>query len=381
MDLNRNKRKEANLNINTKVAENLKRLLEEKNISQGELSEGLEKVGNGFTLDRTTINKIINDPNTDSISLPFLAACTEYLHTTVDELISEHGNKRTDKHDVPILPVEIVPGKQGENCLTDRKKSEFFVDDPNSAFFRNYLNKYYCYYYSTVSKENKGDNPILSGELTLTPEESICRCILKINTRKNDRNGREIIKTYTGEASICLVTQTVHCRMREEKIGEYCDLMFRYSSINNAKQACRMAEVLSTSSLPDKRYPVVHRMLLSIEPIDTKHFDLIRPQLSFNCSEMIIEEDALNVVAEQSVAYENLIRKLKRNSLVRMYRFDEKAVKDAAKECKLEETDQIVNRLRSYSYSHRYNKVSTRVDSNIWDILHAAGYYKEEVVQ
>ena len=39
--------------------------------------------------------------------------------------------------------------------------------------------------------------------------------------------------------------------------------------------------------------------------------------------------------------------------------------------------DVFINDLRSCANSYRYNKVSKTVDTNLWNILHRAGYYEE----
>ena len=366
------KKKEENLIFNKRIAKNLRNLMEQHDVSQKNLSEELRKIGGGYTLDRTTINKILNSPDANNISLPFLAACAQYFQTTVDFLISEHTSAESCETTYEPMPLAVPALSENGG-----KKSELFVENPNSVFFKNYLNTYYCYYYSTVSEENKGDNPILTGELTLFPRNNKCKCILKVDTRKVDSEGEAFFKIYTGETSICLATQTVHCVMREENIGEYCDLMFRYSQLNSAKQACRMAEVLSTSSLPDKRYPIVHRMLLSISPIDIEHLDLIKPQLCLNCSEIIISETDLDFISEQSKECEALVSDLKSSDSKKMFILKEKNVKEAAEKYFPEEGDLLANRLRNYSHASRYNKVSTRVDINIWNILHNAGYYQQ----
>lgn len=39
--------------------------------------------------------------------------------------------------------------------------------------------------------------------------------------------------------------------------------------------------------------------------------------------------------------------------------------------------EEFSNDLRKCAKSYRYNKVSKGVDTNLWNILHRAGYYKE----
>ncbi len=370
------RKKEINRIINRRVGKNLENLLKQKQISQRELSDKLREMEWEYTLDRTAINKLINEPDDTNLSLPFLIECADYFHTTVDFLIAD--NDKTANKEYGNMG-QRMPRKKESVVIPEKEKKELLIENPKSVFFRNYLNTYFCYYYSTISDENKEENPIFEGELSLYADGEQCGCSLKVDTKKYRSNGEKFYKIYIGNAVFCIASQTIHCSMCEYEIGEYCDLIFRYSQLNSAKQACRMAEVLSTSSGPDKRYPVVHRMLLSIDRISEENYELIKPQLSLNSSEIIISKEKLSLLKEKSQEYVPIIEEIKKIGGKETYFVTEGMIIEIIKKYLPDRVDVFINDLRSCANSYRYNKVSKTVDTNLWNILHRAGYYEETI--
>lgn len=210
--------------------------------------------------------------------------------------------------------------------------------------------------------------------------EDVCYAKMRINTKKKNENGELNYKEYEGTATYCPTSQTIQCVMRDKKIGECCYVIFRYSQVNYSMQACRMAEVLSTSSIPDKRFPVVHRMLISREEIKHKDLKLVESQLCLNYSEIIINKHELNLIKNQDEKYDKVVKELENINTQEVYILKEGELRSKAEKY-LSDVDVIkfVSKLRKSSFAYRYNKVSSRVDENIWAILHDAGYYKELV--
>lgn len=138
-----------------------------------------------------------------------------------------------------------------------------------------------------------------------------------------------------------------------------------------------MAAVLSTSSGPDKRYPVTHRMLLSIDRILEKDYDIIKPQLCLNNSEIIVSQENLDLLKTQCVQYTDIIEEIKEMGGKQMYLLTESMIKETVKKYMPDKEEEFINKLRRYARGYRYNKVSKGVDTNLWEILHNAGYYKE----
>lgn len=375
--------------LNQRISRNLKILLEKDGIGISTLCKKLEENGQ-YSVDRTMLSKIINKPFEYSSHLVFLVACADYFKVPVDALLSRDiekymDNKKNHEEYEQILDMAEYP-RASKEVETDKTEMElenpFFIENPKSRFFRNYLQKYYCYYYSTVSEENQRENPVMEGTLRIYSDKDKCKAKLKINTKKYDIEGNPIYKIYVGNTTYCSATQSIHCIMREELIGECCYLIFRYSQVNYIGQACRMAEVLSTSSTPDKRYPVVHRMFLSRERIRYDDLKLILPQLCLNYSEIMISDRGLFALKNESKEYEKIVEELLNTDYKMMHVFKEKQVRDIAERYFSKNASiKFITKLRSFSQAYHYNKVSTRVDSNLWNILRDAGYYQEPYIE
>lgn len=368
------KKKELNQIINKRVGENLEKLLQQNQISQTEFPDKLRELEWEYTLDRTAINKLINDPDDSNLSIPFLIECADYFHTTVDFLIADNSKAAYREQN---SMEQRMPRKAESSVIAGKESKELLIENPSSVFFKNYLNTYFCYYYSTISDELKEENPIFEGELSLYEEGERCGCTLKVDTKKYRSNGEKFYKTYIGNAVICMASQTIHCSMCDYEIGEYCDLIFRYSQLNSAKQACRMAEVLSTSSGPDKRYPVIHRMFLSIDKIAEEDYELIKSQLCLNNSEIMLSKEKLDSLKDHSEEYASVIKELENIGGKEIYFVTEGMINEIAKKYMPGKEEVFTNDLRKCAKAYRYNKVSKGVDTNLWNILHRAGYYKE----
>ena len=371
---------EANLKLNQIISKNLKKLIVANGTSEGELCRVLEQQGK-INMDRTLLNKIINHPDQNSISLVFLVSIADFFHVSVDDLLRdgfdcEHIFNKKVNQNILHNSEEIEKIKKEE---TTDEYHPYFETNPQSPFFKKYLQEYFCYYYSTVADENKRGGSLLSGTFELYGED-ICYAKMRINTKKKNENGEFNYKEYEGTATYCPTSQTIQCVMRDKKIGECCYVIFRYSQVNYSMQACRMAEVLSTSSIPDKRFPVVHRMLISKEEIKQKDLKLVESQLCLNYSEIIIKKQELNLIQSHEEKYDKVIKEMENIDTQEVYILKESEIRSKAEKC-LSDIDVLnfISKLRKSSFAYRYNKVSSRVDENIWTILHNAGYYKELV--
>lgn len=369
----------ANLELNKIISKNLRKLIVANGTSEGELCRMLEQQGK-ISMDRTLLNKIINHPDQNSISLIFLVSIADYFNVSVDDILkddfdSEHIYNNQNGHKI----LNYIESKNVNSEETMEEHHPYFETNPHSPFFKKYLQKYFCYYYSTVAAENKRGSSILSGTFEIYGED-VCYAKMRINTKKKNENGELNYKEYEGTATYCPTSQTIQCVMRDKKIGECCYVIFRYSQVNYSMQACRMAEVLSTSSIPDKRFPVVHRMLISREEIKHKDLKLVESQLCLNYSEIIINKHELNLIKNQDEKYDKVVKELENINTQEVYILKEGELRSKAEKY-LSDVDVIkfVSKLRKSSFAYRYNKVSSRVDENIWAILHDAGYYKELV--
>lgn len=63
------------------------------------------------------------------------------------------------------------------------------ITDPTHTLFAGYIQDYYCYYYPTHSSENKADENILKGVLSLKSDGDYCKSTLEIDTNTVDDEG------------------------------------------------------------------------------------------------------------------------------------------------------------------------------------------------
>lgn len=324
--------------LNCRIAKNLKWLIREENANISELCRMLSYDGK-IKMERSGLSKRLNHPEESRFDIPFLVACADYFRVPVDALLCEdiavyESNERIGEGYKNLLESSQIVKRKEKN---ERKDSKF-VKDPDSDYFEKYCQKYYCYYYSTVSDENKGADPIMSGELNIFPHDNECKVEMVVDTKSCDAEGNVNYKKYIGTASVSSTTLVMHCDLREENIGEYCCILFRFSRVNFNKQDCRMALVLSTASTPDKRYPIVQRMFLSREKIATEDLRLIIPHLCLNYSSITISEKKLLQLQELSIDHQGAIEELLTTDPELVYVFKEGKIKDVAEKY-FEESD------------------------------------------
>ena len=362
------------------VRENLKQLMEIHGLNVSNFCNYIKEKDED-SLDRSTFIKFMNG-DVKKANLAFLKSCHNVFGVSLENLISRNFNPYEnfrgieEKYkDIPKEDTSFSIGSIG--CLAN----EIFIENPESLLFKKYIQPYFCYYYSTVSAENNTDNiceSLISGKLVFEPNGKRCKAILEIDTKKPDENGNLRHKIYTGYVVLCPSIQSVHCILTLPE-GEFCFIIFRYSHLNCDKQECRLAEVLSSSSIVDKRYPVVHRMLLSNEEIKDKDLEIIAPHLCMNSKEILISERGLLDIADMSEEYNMVVQEILKSDSELMYTIEENGIKEMCKNDFSEgEIAELLTKLRAYSFSKRYNKVSPKADEKIRDMLFQRGYFSKK---
>lgn len=365
------------------VRNNIKKFMAFRNLDQSSFLSYIEEKNTGPVIDRTTFYRFMNSI-LKKVSLYFLHICCKSFSLSIDNLVSNNFNPKENIEEFNKKFSDYYAAKHINNLSEDFfsfPQNEIFISNPDSPILKNYMQTYYCYYYSTVSSENKASNPkdsIIKGTLNINKDGTKCVAELSIDTKKRNDNGH-IYKIYTGRVVICPSIQSVHVILYLPE-GEFCFIIFRYSHLNTTKQLCRVAEVLSTSSTLDRRYPTVHRMLLSNEPIKDKDLPVISPYLCLNYSDITISKKALSTLRNKSTKYYDIIENIPKKECEEMYRIKEDKVSSIAQDYLDEgELVEFITELRTRSLAYRYNKVSAIADANIKNLLDHLGYYKEEI--
>lgn len=368
--------KSENLKINEIIAKNMKIVMENHAVNFSEVCTKIESCSN-VKIDRSTLNRYISKPNDSNFPLPVLNAFCQCFHVSLDDILKEEFPASRNHFDHETGSSELYM-----DIDFDMTSDSLFIEDPSSPVMKNYIQPYYCYYFSTVSAENHSpdaEDSILCGTFELKEDrhKKKTKAILKIDTKTKNENGNINYKTYTGNAIVSLPFQSLNCIMKTDN-GEFCFMIFRYSHLGFFKQNCRLAEVLSVSSTPDKRYPVVHRMFLTREPLKDKDISLITPQLQLNYSDILIDEDNLSVIAKHSDTYARIIQKIREMNGTPVYRLKEKddVLPLLKGEINSKERSLFINELRAHSIAYRFNKISPTADKNIQELLEGRGYFK-----
>lgn len=365
------------------VRENLQKLADAHDLSVSNFCNFIDDKKEP-SLDRSTFTKFMNKSN-NRINIAFLVSCSHVFKIPLDNLVSQDFNPNDNYLEFENMFEGIPKTKHKSKSFSfDYSSNGIFIENIESPLLKKYIQQYYCYYYSTVATENNTDKiqeSLMSGILNIEPNGEKCKATLQIDTKKINENGEPVYKTYVGDVIACPSIQSVYC-MLTLPLGDFCFIIFRYSHLNNNKQECRLAEVLSTSSIPDKRYPVVHRMFLSNEEIKEEDLVTIAPHLCLNSSDILISEAELLALAEESEDYNLIVQEIFNNDPELMYCIKEKIVKDYFEEyLEREELPKFITKLRSHSFSKRYNKVSTSADELIRNVLVQKGYFQKDIAK
>jgi transcriptional regulator with XRE-family HTH domain len=274
------------------VARRISNAVKEIKISQEKIAERCKEKLN-FEITQSTISKILNYSSSDesrlnSISLVQVIAICDALELDIAQIL------KVTPDDVDIASV-LADSKFG----TKNSRISSFIFDPSDDAFSGYLGKYYCYFYPTISTEEK----LLTATLefssnTIYDEERVCDAKLVLDTKNFDDNRQLIKKEYSGRLIISKPQTSCYCILSNPKIGEICMLSFYHRYYFSQKLLCRLANVLTTS-IGDDRRPTVHRMLISRRELSEEFKDFIKAELLLNSAEIIIKEDCLKEIKDK----------------------------------------------------------------------------------
>lgn len=380
-------------NLNERISVNLNNLIIARGYQPSTFAEQID-IDGFFT--RQHFARLLKHPEQTHISLAAAILCCDFFGISIDNLISEKFNPREYKYNNSevhqrYLNIEKVLKESPPKPVASLSASgipafdsifgehDTIISNPNHSLFKGYFQDYYCYYYPTVSEENKEER-ILYGLLTLSKCENYCKVTLKIDTSGIYKDKNTYDKEYTGYAVISSSVHSLHCIMFGPELGEFCFLMFRHFTLNKKPLFCRIAEVLSSSSGSEDRRPTILRMFLSNEKIKKEHIPLVASTIRLNYSKITISTEGLKELAAHSKKYEEIVSALLTTYNSRkIYFFDEQediytTVKKYTNS--QEETLEFIMHLRNLSYSYKYNKVSEKADKNIRYLLQQKGYYQ-----
>ena len=382
--------------INQRFSQNIKLLLANDKISYNRVAKRISE-HEGYSISGPYFNRLLNHPDKHSFPLPFAMQLADFFNISLDDLLSEDFDpekaklKAIEEKRIRLLDtgklLKDYDNERNTNThnIDSNKKTHIanssdlsaFVTDPNYILFKSIPEVYYCYFYPTVSRENQSLQSILQGKLIFTKDDNALSVNLTIEPPKLNKEKEPLKKIYVGQAVYSTATCNMYCMLKNDI--EYCFIIFRFFHLDNAYHDCHVAEMLSTSSATQKRYPTALRIFLSREKIASEHIRFIAPHLCLNYSRITISDSGLDVVKDKGNEYRNIINKLiQKFGSDNMYNFKEKDVLSVATEfLKREDIFRFISELRANSYAYHYTKVGDRVNESVRELLMSLGYYKD----
>lgn len=349
------------------VTKNFGKLLDSTGYSQNKLA--LELKARGVDINQGTISKYINGYAT--IQLSVIVKICDIFNISILDLVNEdfeYGRQVVFADDCELEEIDV-----NNSNLVISRLGDKFVSNPQNEAFNGYLQKYYCYFFPTLSGEQK----ILTGILDIKAEASYCSASLGLNTNRK-KNGKPVYKYYYGCAVISKAVETLYIILSSSTEGEICVINLRHFFIRHHKLDCRMAEVI-TNGAGERHFPTVHRMLLSSMPIKEEHWQYITPHFFLNSSNIWIEKEKLANLRKESEVYSALIDHLVHNiKPIDVFSLKEGYVTSNANQFLSKEDARIfLSQIRNASHKMRYNKVSNKLDETVRELLLSLGYYKD----
>lgn len=226
------------------------------------------------------------------------------------------GKKTLNLHQFAVICKVLKMPMESFTWLGEDGGREDFCNPNNSKTLHDtgnelkcYVGKYYFYYLSTASGEDK----ILKGELFVREKEEYYTLKLCLDTGVSDRQGEEIFKEYAGRIIVSSSLGAAYLMLKSELIGEICMVCIRHRRYSIKDMECRVGLAL-TMSAGEEKIPTVHRCLLLRDDIAGEQLEDLRPWMNLIHADISIEKDRLiSVLEEEEKKYPQYTRQL--NSL------------------------------------------------------------------
>ena len=258
-------------------------------------------------------------------------------------------------------------------CVIERNKldqhHDVFVMTNENREFDKYNGLYYCYFYPTVS----GEERLICGTvcIKICSYTHKCDVIFEIDTHTKTSDGKsKYIKKYSGSLMLSKKKDVCYAIVSNEELGECNLLMFRHVVPSNKAYIGGMAAVL-TISAGGTNVPTFHRMLISRKKIAENDMKLIKGYLYLNWSRLMIDLDKLDEILTELDISQEIKRKIHDNSVVmNVCEISERYLRSLQKKDIYPYTHtELSARIRERSISLKYNKISKRLDDHIVEIL------------
>lgn len=325
--------------LSTAVWNRVERILKERGISQVQLRDMC--LQRGYKISQPEISKLF--AGKVSVSLYQAIAFSEILNISMDYLIKGANQHRRF----------IVEG-------------DMFIKEPSNDAFKGFLGSFHSVFYSTSPFE---EGKILRGLMQFIPSEdgSICEAMFALDTGEKDTNEQFCVKYYRGQFLISKLG-VAYCILANEKMGEVSMVEFRHRSFFIKEVECLMGLALTTTT-GGKRYPTVHRMLLSRHKIPDDKLNQVMPYLKLTReNEFIIRKKDIEMLSSELEMFD--YDKIKSTIDSDEYLiFDQRMLPFMNKKLSRPQIAEIIGTLKNLSYESYSNVLSEADDDILFDRL------------
>lgn len=350
-DHNYERRRKVRNDIYERVSSKLAAIMSQRHMKQTDIEELCRK--NGYPITQAAVSKIVAYKDNYSITLgDFLQVCKALDVSPAKVLESDETYEIGSVHTDDVSPAA--------------SRSPLIIK-PSEDEFNGYCNKYHCYFFSTISSEGG----LLHGELVFSKSEldDYCEATFKLDTNKTNEKGEKVYKEYSGRLVISPRMSSCYCILENKRIGELCFIVFRHLYLNNESLKCRLA-VAATASAGDNRRPTIHRILISQTEVSGETLEMLKAQLRLNSSELIISRTSIEKLSKlNDDEFPSQVTGLFDTAIQKeeYYRFPESQLRSL--DMPLRKKLQAICMLRNESVSPKYNKVGSKADEIIFDII------------
>lgn len=345
---------EENRIVLRRIANNVSYLFQVRNIKQ---SDFLKFCKNKYEIEVNSGNfaKMLSNPEGNKMNVPLVAMLCDFFGIKYEELVWR---------DLTVAETVL------EEVMAEIPEKTNLIMNVGNPLFSPYLGqKVQCYFAPTISEESG----ILHGEIRFIKDvgRDRCRVEIAINTgRDNLVNDRTYTKKYDGIMIISKKTNVCMCLVVNDELGELNMICFRNTILNNTNYEVGMAAVCTASAGVD-RVPTMHRMLLCNKEIPVDLFWQVEGNLKLNSSKILIGKEEL----EEIFCYYNIAEELKMaicsiSSCKEYYEINERILRGTDKRVwNGHSASEVIARIRADAYGARYNKISKKLDDNLWDLF------------
>ncbi len=345
--------KKSKSEVSDLIWERVKKILEERKISQVGLRAMCEE--EGYSVSQPEISRLFSGKA--RLTLYQLIAFSDALRIPFGQFIHPATN-------AGILQIS-------EDHANFQISGDSFITNPNQGAYDGYLGEYHTVFHSTDPNE---PDKFLFGKIRFDKNEKrhICEVTFILDTGEIDHKKEAIEKEYHGQLVISARMNVGYCILLNERMGEICTLEFRHRSFLVKQAQCRLGMVLTVSAGELKR-PVVQRILLCREKITSELLVKAAPFLKMDVGELLISRKDLTDLKNQSERlnvnfdFEELI---KHSDFEDITFIDEGSIRKVNRRISNLEMAEIMAALRNVSYGTAYlSYLSEKEDSQTYGIL------------